>query len=100
MLALTTTTIGKKIVMASRSLSRRKPKDYRPAFYALARYVASKEANGSRDSTHYLERDELTRLRRLPRSGAYVFVSQRGDPSLIWACVHSEHGEVMSPEAV
>jgi len=35
---------------------------------------------GSRDSTHYLERDELWGLRRLPRSGAYVFVNERGDP--------------------
>jgi type 1 fimbriae regulatory protein FimB/type 1 fimbriae regulatory protein FimE len=35
---------------------------------------------GSRDSTHYLERDELAGLRRFPRSSAYVFVNERGDP--------------------
>ena len=34
----------------------------------------------SRDSTHYLERDELAGLRRLARQGGYVFVNERGDP--------------------
>jgi hypothetical protein len=35
---------------------------------------------GSRDSTHYVERDELSKLRRLPRQSAYVFVNERGQP--------------------
>ena len=35
---------------------------------------------GSLDSTHYLERDELQGLKRLPRHGAYVFVNERGAP--------------------
>jgi type 1 fimbriae regulatory protein FimB/type 1 fimbriae regulatory protein FimE len=29
---------------------------------------------------HYLERDELAGLKRLPRASAYVFVNERGDP--------------------
>jgi site-specific recombinase XerD len=33
-----------------------------------------------RDSTHYLERDELAGLKRLDRSSAYVFVNERGQP--------------------
>ena len=45
-----------------------------------ARTVVIRRLKGSRDSTHYLERDELWGLRRLPRSGAYVFVNERGDP--------------------
>src|SRR5262245_28947306 len=35
---------------------------------------------GSRNSTHYLERDELAGLMRLPSTGAYVFVNERGQP--------------------
>ena len=31
----------------------------------------------SKDSTHYLERDELWGLRRLPNKSAYVFVNER-----------------------
>jgi integrase len=45
-----------------------------------ARTIVIRRLKGSRDSTHYLERDELAGLRRLPRSGAYVFVNERGDP--------------------
>jgi type 1 fimbriae regulatory protein FimB/type 1 fimbriae regulatory protein FimE len=45
-----------------------------------ARTVNIRRLKGSRDSTHYLERDELAGLRRLPRRGAYVFVNERGDP--------------------
>jgi type 1 fimbriae regulatory protein FimB/type 1 fimbriae regulatory protein FimE len=44
-----------------------------------ARTIVIRRLKGSRDSTHYLERDELAGLRRLPRSGAYVFVNERGD---------------------
>ena len=45
-----------------------------------ARTVVIRRLKGSRDSRHYLERDELGGLRRLPRSSAYVFVNERGDP--------------------
>jgi type 1 fimbriae regulatory protein FimB/type 1 fimbriae regulatory protein FimE len=45
-----------------------------------ARTIVIRRLKGSRDSTHYLERDELAGLRRLPRSGAYMFVNERGDP--------------------
>src|SRR6516165_9202360 len=45
-----------------------------------ARTINIRRLKGSRDSTHYLERDELAGLRRLQRSGAYVFVNERGDP--------------------
>jgi site-specific recombinase XerD len=45
-----------------------------------ARTIVIRRLKGSRDSTHYLERDELVGLRRLPRSGTYVFVNERGDP--------------------
>src|ERR1700756_1042454 len=45
-----------------------------------ARTIVIRRLKGSRDSTHYLERDELWGLRRLPRSGAYVFVNERDDP--------------------
>jgi integrase len=45
-----------------------------------ARTIVIRRLKGSRDSTHYLERDELGGLRRLPRKGAYVFVNERGDP--------------------
>ena len=45
-----------------------------------ARTVVIRRLKGSRDSTHYLERDELAGLRRLPRSSAYVFINERGDP--------------------
>ena len=45
-----------------------------------ARTIVIRRLKGSRDSTHYLERDELWGLRRLPRSRAYVFVNERGDP--------------------
>jgi site-specific recombinase XerD len=45
-----------------------------------SRTINIRRLKGSRDSTHYLERDELAGLRRLPRSGAYVFVNERGDP--------------------
>ena len=43
-----------------------------------ARTIVIRRLKGSRDSTHYLERDELAGLRRLPRKGAYVFVNERG----------------------
>jgi integrase len=46
-----------------------------------ARTVVIRRLKGSRDSTHYLERDELAGLRRLPRQSAYVFVNERGQPS-------------------
>ena len=45
-----------------------------------ARTIVIRRLKGSRDSTHYLERDELAGLRRLPRQGAYVFVNERGQP--------------------
>jgi integrase len=45
-----------------------------------ARTIVIRRLKGSRDSTHYLERDELWGLRRLPRQSAYVFVNERGDP--------------------
>ena len=45
-----------------------------------ARTITIRRLKGSRDSTHYLERDELAGLRRLVRKGAYVFVNERGDP--------------------
>jgi site-specific recombinase XerD len=45
-----------------------------------ARTINIRRLKGSRDSTHYLERDELAGLRRLQRQGAYVFVNERGDP--------------------
>jgi type 1 fimbriae regulatory protein FimB/type 1 fimbriae regulatory protein FimE len=44
-----------------------------------ARTVVVRRLKGSRDSTHYLERDELAGLKRLTRRGAYVFVNERGD---------------------
>lgn len=46
----------------------------------VARTIVIRRLKGSRDSTHYLERDELTGLRRLARKGAYVFVNERGQP--------------------
>jgi type 1 fimbriae regulatory protein FimB len=45
-----------------------------------ARTIVVRRLKGSRDSTHYLERDELWGLRRLPKQSAYVFVNERGDP--------------------
>jgi site-specific recombinase XerD len=45
-----------------------------------ARTIVIRRLKGSRDSTHYLERDELWGLRRLPRSSPYVFVNERNDP--------------------
>jgi integrase len=45
-----------------------------------ARTIVIRRLKGSRDSTHYLERDEPAGLRRLPRMGVYVFVNERGDP--------------------
>jgi len=45
-----------------------------------ARTIVIRRLKGSRDSTHYLERDELAGLRRLPRKSACVFVNERGDP--------------------
>ena len=45
-----------------------------------ARTIVVRRLKGSRDSTHYLERDELQGLKRLPRRGAYVFVNERGAP--------------------
>ena len=45
-----------------------------------ARTIVIRRLKGSRDSTHYLERDELAGLRRLPRKGAYVFVNERDQP--------------------
>ena len=44
------------------------------------RNIAIRRLKGSVDSVHYLERDELAALKRLPRAGAYVFVNERGDP--------------------
>ena len=48
--------------------------------HLAARTIVIRRLKGSRDSTHYLERDELAGLRRLPRSSAYFFVNERGDP--------------------
>jgi integrase len=45
-----------------------------------ARTIVIRRLKGSRDSTHYLERDELAGLKRLPKLGAYVFVNERGQP--------------------
>ena len=45
-----------------------------------ARTVVIRRLKGSRDSTHYLERDEVWGLRRIPRNSGYVFVNERGDP--------------------
>jgi site-specific recombinase XerD len=45
-----------------------------------ARTIVVRRLKGSRDSTHYLERDELWGLRRLPEESGYVFVNERGDP--------------------
>jgi type 1 fimbriae regulatory protein FimB len=45
-----------------------------------SRTIVIRRLKGSRDSTHYLERDELWGLRRLPRSSGYVFVNERDDP--------------------
>jgi len=50
-----------------------------------ARTIVIRRLKGSRDSTHYLERDELAGLRRLPRQSAYVFVNERGQPFGRWA---------------
>ena len=44
------------------------------------RTIRIRRLKGSSDSTHYLERDELTGLKRLARTGAYVFVNERGQP--------------------
>jgi site-specific recombinase XerD len=45
-----------------------------------ARTIVIRRLKGSRDSTHYLERDELWGLRRLPNKSAYVFVNERSAP--------------------
>jgi site-specific recombinase XerD len=44
------------------------------------RTIRIRRLKGSTDSTHYLERDEIAGLRKLPRAGAYVFVNERGEP--------------------
>ena len=47
------------------------------------RTIIVRRLKGSTDSSHYLERDELTGLKRLQREGAksaYVFVNERGQP--------------------
>ena len=48
------------------------------------RTILVRRLKGSHDSTHYLERDELTGLKRLQReqepNSAYVFVNERGQP--------------------
>jgi site-specific recombinase XerD len=48
------------------------------------RTILVRRLKGSHDSTHYLERDELTGLKRLQREqepkSAYVFVNERGQP--------------------
>ena len=44
------------------------------------RTIRIRRLKGSTDSTHYLERDELAGLRRISRSGAYVFVNERNQP--------------------
>ena len=49
------------------------------------RTIIVRRLKGSLDSGHYLERDELTGLKRLQqrargRSAAYVFVNERGQP--------------------
>jgi integrase len=45
-----------------------------------ARNIVVRRLKGSRDSTHYLERDELWGLRRLPNKSTHVFVNERGAP--------------------
>ena len=50
-----------------------------------SRTIVIRRLKGSRDSTHYLERDELGGLRRLPNKSAYVFVNERGHPLGGWA---------------
>src|SRR3974390_636695 len=42
-----------------------------------ARTIVIRRLKVSKDSTHYLERDELWGLRRLPNKSAYVFVNER-----------------------
>jgi type 1 fimbriae regulatory protein FimB/type 1 fimbriae regulatory protein FimE len=48
------------------------------------RTILVRRLKGSHDSTHFLERDELTGLKRLQREqepkSAYVFVNERGQP--------------------
>src|SRR5215471_9090209 len=47
------------------------------------RTIVVRRLKGSTDSSHYLERDELTGLKRLQREGiksTYVFVNERGQP--------------------
>jgi type 1 fimbriae regulatory protein FimB/type 1 fimbriae regulatory protein FimE len=48
------------------------------------RTIQVRRLKGSDDSTHYLERDEVTGLKRLQREqvtkSAYVFVNERGQP--------------------
>jgi integrase len=79
-----------------------------------ARTIVIRRLKGSRDSTHYLERDELAGLRRLPRKGAYVFVNdappflrlrpgEQGDgyakaPALPRPRQYHEHGEIFGDE--
>jgi type 1 fimbriae regulatory protein FimB/type 1 fimbriae regulatory protein FimE len=47
------------------------------------RTIVVRRLKGSTNSSHYLERDELTGLKRLQREGiksTYVFVNERGQP--------------------
>jgi type 1 fimbriae regulatory protein FimB/type 1 fimbriae regulatory protein FimE len=44
------------------------------------RTIRIRRLKGSSDSTHYLERDELAGLKRLPRTDAYVLLNERGQP--------------------
>ena len=61
-LALTTTTSRRIVAMASSIISRRKPKDYRPALWALTRMYAREaakdaiRARGARVSRYLPER--------------------------------------------
>ena len=45
-----------------------------------ARTIVVRRLKGSRDSTHYLERDELAGVEAATSPGAYVFVNERGAP--------------------
>ena len=54
---------------------------------AAKRTITIRRLKGGHDSTHYLERDELTGLKRLRRdqeakgtTSAYIFVNERGQP--------------------
>ena len=50
-----------------------------------ARTIVIRRLKGSRDSTHYLERDELAGLKRLPKLGLMSSSTNVASPSVVWA---------------